>query len=1034
MSDLKAYRQQVRSYYHRDETPVVESLLKAWEPYKDHHPKVQQEASALILAAREKIKDAPMMTRLIYKYKLSSQEGLALMILAEALLRIPDKETKRQLIQDQLAKVDWSHTAAEGDSWFLNMSDTALNLTSKFLKDSAQESLLGKAFKSLVKKTSEPIILQAVSQGLGFLSHKFVIGETIEQALKKAQEQEAHGYSHSYDMLGEMALTAEDAQRYFTHYQEAIQHIGDAIAKKSFPQNPTISVKLSALHPRYVFSQHQRVLKELTEKLEFLVRLAQKNHVGVTIDAEESHRLEVSMDILERLMTLPDIAQGGGLGFVVQAYQKRALPLLDWLNALAKISGAPLNVRLVKGAYWDSEIKLAQEQGVEDYPVFTQKYATDLNYAVCAQKLFDASHLYPFFATHNAYTLALVMNLAKGRPFEFQKLYGMGDEIYEALREKTKGQMHCRVYAPVGIHSQLLPYLVRRLLENGANSSFVNHLGSSSLKMDVLTPDPYQKILSLPQKRHGKIPLPQDIYGEKRLNAKGINLTDPLQVQEILPQVSQDLAPVARALKGKGRGGSLTVFNPFTQNPLGTLPQASHQDIQDFFLKAKEAWPEWTQLGVEARAAILMAMADTLEAHYGPLLALCAQEAGKTIADGIAEVREAVDFCRYYAQEALEKFSVPLTLKSVTGEENALRLHGRGIFVCISPWNFPLAIFVGQIAAALVTGNAVIAKPASQTSLIAQYVVDLFHAVGVPPKILQLCIGSGQTVGTPLISHGAVAGVAFTGSIETAWHINKTLAEKRGPLVPLIAETGGQNTMIVDSSALPEQVVADVLASAFQSAGQRCSALRVLFLQEDIAPQILSLLCGAMAELKLGDPLDLSTDVGPVIDGAARAQLQAYKDTLKAQGRLLYQCPLPAPCEQGYFVTPAVFKIESLSQVQKEHFGPILHVIVYSKNHLHTVVQQIHSTGFGLTQGIHTRLPSRIQELGETLRVGNIYVNRNMIGAVVGSQPFGGEGLSGTGPKAGGPHYLYAFSTERALSINTTAQGGNTSLLALDES
>lgn len=1029
---LSALRQSVREAYHKDETVVVDQLKEAFHQNSALQEKIQQKAELLIQQARDKLKKAPVADSILYRYHLSSPEGLALMCLAEAFLRIPDTETANELIKDKLSDISWGEDTSTQDSFLLSLSESALKLAGKILSLETKTESIGGFLKSFVKKSSEPVIHQAVRQAIGLLSQKFVIGETLSNALQKAPQDEAKGYTHSYDMLGEAALTREDADAYFKSYRSAIEAIGKASQGRGLRRGPGVSVKLSALHPRYEYPHKRRVLPFLIDRLMELAQLACSYNIGLTIDAEESHRLELSMDIFEALLSQKEIATWGGLGFVVQAYQKRAVSLIAWLEALGQTYHARIPVRLVKGAYWDTEIKVAQEQGVSDYPVFTRKSSTDLSYLVCAQALLSSETFYPQFATHNAHTIAAISHMAGSREFEFQKLYGMGNELYSFVVDPSAETPRCRIYAPVGTYKELLPYLTRRLIENGANASFVNHIADERLSVSSLAGHPYEKVSQRQDHRHPDIPLPKDIYGEKRLNSTGMNLSDPIQLQNLEDYLDEKPKKLKLSYLTPS-GERVSSFNPFDKTEVGTYEKATPEHVAQAYNTSQKAFFDWTTTPVEKRGQILETAAHLLEKNKDSLIALCAQEAGKTLLDGIAEVREAVDFCRYYAQQAQDNFARPVLLPGVTGEQNSLSFHGRGTFVCVSPWNFPLAIFMGQVSAALVTGNTVLAKPAGFTPLIAARAVQILHEAGVPKDVLHLLPGNGETIGQALIEHPACAGVALTGSLQTAWRINQTLAHKQGSIVPFIAETGGQNAMIVDSSALLEQVVLDSIASSFRSAGQRCSALRVVFIQEDCMPRLLKLLSGAMEELMLGDPLDPMTDVGPVISQTAMDELNAHKHQIGKEGKLLYECTLPTECETGYFVAPAAFIIHSLDQLKKENFGPILHIIPYQRNHLEKVIKAITIFGYGLTQGIHTRIHSKVAFLNNRLRVGNMYVNRNMIGAIVGAQPFGGEGLSGTGPKAGGAQYLYRFVTERTLSVNTTAQGGNTALLSLEE-
>jgi RHH-type proline utilization regulon transcriptional repressor/proline dehydrogenase/delta 1-pyrroline-5-carboxylate dehydrogenase len=980
----------------------------------------------------------------MHAYELSSREGVVLMCLAEALLRIPDAETANQLIKDKLRDADFGQHLGESDSMFVNASTWALMLTGRILKLDEGGKDLGGVLKRLVTRSGEPVIRQAVTQAMRILGRQFVMGRNINEALERAEAAEARGYRHSYDMLGEAARTAADAQRYFEAYDKAIAAIGKAAAGRGPIAGPGISIKLSALHPRYEFAQRRRVLGELVPRVLKLAQAAKKQGIGFTIDAEEADRLDLSLEVIEAVSGDPSLAGWGGFGLAIQAYQKRCLPLVDWLADMAARHRRRLMVRLVKGAYWDSEIKASQERGLSGYPVFTRKASTDVSYLACARRLLEApTALFPQFATHNAQSLSAVIEMAGGpeaarEKLEFQRLHGMGEPLYEQVTPKEAMGIAARIYAPVGSHEDLLAYLVRRLLENGANTSFVNRIVDEKAPLDEIVADPVAKVRKLEQKPHPRIPLPAHIYGPERRNSAGIDLTDVDSLKPLKQEVEAAAAQEWRAQPIVGgqplAGNGEPVLDPADlRRKVGMVLNAGPKDVDAAIARAARAFPGWAATPATERALCLERAADLLEAERGAVIALCIREAGKTIPDAVAELREAVDFCRYYAQRARADFAKPMPMPGPTGERNQIALHGRGVFACISPWNFPLAIFTGQVAAALAAGNTVIAKPAEQTPLIASLAVALLHRAGIPGDVLHLLPGDGPSVGAPLVQDPRIAGVAFTGSTETARGINRVLAAKDGPIVPLIAETGGQNAMIVDSSALPEQVVRDTVVSAFQSAGQRCSALRVLFVQQDIAPKLTEMLTGAMAELKIGDPAELSTDVGPVIDKAAKDMLEAHVARMTREGQLLYRAKLGPDCANGHFFAPAAFRIDALSRLEREVFGPILHVVDYAADRLDEVIEAVNNTGYGLTLGIHSRIDGKVSYIAERLRVGNAYVNRNMIGAVVGVQPFGGEGLSGTGPKAGGPRYLHRFATERTLSIDTTASGGNASLLSLNE-
>ncbi|MES2137082.1 MAG: bifunctional proline dehydrogenase/L-glutamate gamma-semialdehyde dehydrogenase PutA [Pseudomonadota bacterium] len=974
----------------------------------------------------------------LHAYDLGSDEGVAMMCLAEALLRIPDAHTADELIADKLAGPDWSEKLGRSDSSFVNAATFSLLLTGKVLEGAQDRSdnwraALGRA----VGRLGEPVVRTAVREAMKILGRNFVFGRNIDEALKRAAPEQRQGLSHSFDMLGEAAKTFEDAERYAQSYRGALEHIASA-AKGGFRKSPGISVKLTALHPRFEFSHRDEALAAVIPVVRELALKASKADVHFTIDAEEADRLELQMDVFEALLADDALfANGwGGFGIALQAYQKRAAPLCDWVIDAARAHGRKLMVRLVKGAYWDTEIKAAQVGGLPDYPVFTRKVATDVSYLACARKLLAADDVvYPAFATHNANTIGQVKALAGTKPFEFQRLHGMGEELYEELGrlERAIGDAATpvRIYAPVGSHKELLAYLVRRLLENGANSSFVNRIADEQVSLDELVRDPVAELAGLEPKRNPKIILPREIFGAQRHNSAGCDLSDPLVREPLLDRLKALEARDWTAKPSLGAGKKRAVTSPHDRNiEVGTVFEATAEDVDRMARAAHAAQQDWDALGGEARARLLDRTADLYEEHREEFYSLCIREAGKTLIDAVLEVREAVDFLRFYASEARRQFTKPLPLPGPTGEQNELRLHGRGVFASISPWNFPLAIFTGLVSAPVAAGNAVIAKPAGQTPLIGALAVELMHQAGIPKEIVQLAPGPGRVVGGTLTAHPLLAGVVFTGSTETARMINRTLAERDGPIIPFIAETGGQNAMIVDSSALPEQVTRDVISSAFQSAGQRCSALRVLFVQEDVADGMIRMIAGAMAALKVGDPSDLATDVGPVIDEPAKKTLEDHLDWLDKNAKRICRLELSDETRRGCFVAPSFYEIQSLSQLNREHFGPILHVVRFAGDKLGEVVEAINATGYGLTIGLQSRIDTVRDYVEEHARVGNFYVNRNQIGAVVESQPFGGEGLSGTGPKAGGPHYVARFATERVTCIDTTAAGGNASLMA----
>jgi len=957
------------------------------------------------------------------RFGLSSREGVVLMCLAEALLRIPDAGTADALIRDKLAGTQWE--SPEEGGLLLNAATWGLMLTgtlTAWAEDAGEAP--GTIVRRLVARAGEPFVRGAVRQAMRIMAEQFIVGETIERAIERARPAEALGYRFSYDMLGEAARTAGDAERYLAAYEQAIDAVGRAAdGAAPIEARPGISIKLSALDPRYEVAQARRVFGELLPRIESLAERAAAAGIPVTLDAEEADRLELSLELFARLARHPALAGWDGLGLAVQAYQKRAIHVCDWLAGLAADTRRRLMVRLVKGAYWDTEIKFAQMLGLDDYPVFTRKQSTDVSYIACAQALLAAGpRIFPQFATHNAHSVATVLECAGARrDFEFQKLQGMGDALYDALLPETGAA--CRVYAPVGGHRDLLAYLVRRLLENGANSSFVHQVGDPDTPLERLVADPIAALPG-PYTPHPRIPGPRFLLPD-RLNSRGVDLADRAVLARLAQRIDADRAAATAP------GGGRVLTEPADRRRIvGAVREATESELDAAVRAAGAAWRDWDATPADARAGALERAADLLEAATDELVSLCVREAGKTLPDAVAEVREAADFCRYYAARGRADFGAPVALPGPTGEANSLALAGRGVFACISPWNFPLAIFTGQVSAALMAGNAVVAKPAEQTPLIAARAVALLHEAGIPPSVLQLAAGTGEAVGAPLVRHPAIAGVVFTGSYETACAINRALAARDGPIVPLIAETGGLNAMIADSSALPEQVVADTLASAFQSAGQRCSSARLLLVQDDAAARILEMLAGAMAELSVGDPASPETDVGPVIDADAKAALEAHIARLRAIGRPLATVPLPEQARHGTFVTPIAVEIGLAELPRREVFGPVLHVVRYRAADLERALDAVAATGYGLTLGIHSRIERFAERVRARVRVGNTYVNRNMIGAVVGVQPFGGEGLSGTGPKAGGPHYLPRFAVERALTVNTAAAGGNAALLA----
>jgi RHH-type proline utilization regulon transcriptional repressor/proline dehydrogenase/delta 1-pyrroline-5-carboxylate dehydrogenase len=1029
-------RIELRRAYRPDEEQVVAERMQQARLPGDRLSEARATARTLVKGVRAHKPSG--VDAFLQTYDLGSDEGIAMMCLAEALLRIPDAHTADELIADKLAGPNWSEKLGRSDSSFVNAATFSLLLTGKVLEGAQDRSdnwkaALGRA----VGRLGEPVVRTAVREAMKILGRNFVFGRTIDEAMKRAAPERARGLSHSFDMLGEAAKTFDDAERYAQAYRGALDRIAKE-AKGGFRKSPGISVKLTALHPRYEFTHQQEAVAAVLPVIRELALKAAKADVHLTIDAEEADRLELQMDVFEALLAEDELFANGwaGFGIAIQAYQKRAAPLCDWVAEAARAHGRKLMVRLVKGAYWDTEIKAAQVGGLPDYPVFTRKVATDVSYLACAKKLLDASDfIYPAFATHNANTIGQVKALAAGREFEFQRLHGMGEELYEELAglERHIGDepTPVRIYAPVGSHKELLAYLVRRLLENGANSSFVNRIADEQVSIDELVKDPVTELEALEPKRNPKIILPRDVFGPARHNSAGCDLSDPLVREPLLERLKALESRNWTAKPTLGKGKARAVTSPHDRRiEVGKVFEATAAEVDRMVKAAHAAQVGWDALGGEGRARLLDRAADLYEEHREEFYSLCIREAGKTLIDAVLEVREAVDFLRFYASEARRQFSRPLPLPGPTGEQNELRLHGRGVLAAISPWNFPLAIFTGLVSAPLAAGNAVIAKPAGQTPLVGALAIDLMHQAGIPKDVVQLAPGSGRVVGGTLTAHPLLAGVVFTGSTETARMINRTLAEREGPIIPFVAETGGQNAMIVDSSALPEQVTRDVISSAFQSTGQRCSALRVLFVQEDVADGMIRMIAGAMEALKVGDPRDLATDVGPVIDDAAKRDLEAHLKWLDKNARRICRLDLPKGASHGSFVPPSFYEIKSLSQLNRENFGPILHVIRFPAEGLEQVVEQINATGYGLTLGLQSRIDTVRDYVEEHARVGNFYVNRNQIGAVVESQPFGGEGLSGTGPKAGGPHYVARFATERVTCIDTTAAGGNASLMA----
>ncbi|HET7312790.1 bifunctional proline dehydrogenase/L-glutamate gamma-semialdehyde dehydrogenase PutA [Salinisphaera sp.] len=1042
--------QNVLATYRVDEAEQVARLLDIAALDDAAAREVEAQAAKLVEVVRAKATEGSGIDAFMQEYELSSAEGVVLMCLAEALLRIPDSETIDKLIEDKVGGSNWESHLGESKSWFVNASTWGLMISGRMLRrEDLPERNFGSMMRRMVRRSGEPFIRSAVRRAMRVMGHQFVMGRSIEEALKNARALEKRGYSYSYDMLGEAARTDADAQRYFDDYHRAIEACGEASRERGPEDAPGVSVKLSALHARYELGHRRRVLDELLPRLQKLTRLAARHDINLTVDAEEADRLDLSLELFELASADDELGDWQGFGLAIQAYQKRALDVIEWLADLGRRHNRRIMVRLVKGAYWDTEIKRAQEAGLAGYPVFTRKANTDVSFMACARRILAHDDVfYGQFATHNAHTLAYIRHLVGTRSdFEFQRLHGMGEELYSEIVEKGDAatRPRCRIYAPVGAHEDLLAYLVRRLLENGANSSFVNRLVDENEPIADIVADPVRVVREASQVRHPRIPLPHDLYGERRPNARGIDLSDLRELAALSESMTAADAETwqagpliggkrpKRAADALAAGEAHAVPNPaHVERIVGHVAMADDDDVEAALAATHAAAPRWAATPAIQRAACLRRYADLLEAHMGELIARCTREAGKNIADGVAEVREAVDFCRYYAVQVEDEFAADAVLPGPTGERNTYGLYGRGVFVAICPWNFPLAIFTGQVAAALAAGNAVIAKPAEQSCLIGARAVELMHEAGFPGDVLAFLPGAGE-IGAKLVADPRIAGVAFTGSLATARKINQTLAERDGPIIPLIAETGGQNAMIVDSSALIEQVVADIIRSGFQSAGQRCSALRLLYVQSDIADTLIEMLTGAMAELAVGDPWHLGTDVTPVIDAEARDNLAAYAEYADKTLKRLYTCELDAAHQQGTYIAPRIYELESIEALGDEQFGPIVHIIRFDAAEIDDVVDRINGLGYGLTFGIHSRIDTTVERVLKRLKVGNAYVNRNIIGAVVGVHPFGGEGLSGTGPKAGGPNYLHRFATERAVSRDTTAAGGNASLMSLEE-
>ena len=1023
-SELESIRQTIRQFYLKDEQQALGTLIAGSGLGDEQRAAISRQAAELVRRVRNDSTPS-LMENFLAEYGLNTREGVALMCLAEALLRVPDASTIDALIEDKVAFGEWREHLGASASTLVNTSTWALMLTGKLIGP-VDEQGISSTLRGLVKRLGEPVVRMAVAQAMKELGRQFVLGRNIKEATDRATRLEKRGYTYSYDMLGEAARTDEDAIAYLHSYSRAISALTPLCVHKTIGENPGISVKLSALHPRYEIAQRERVMNELVDRTRQLARQAAKANMGFNIDAEEADRLDLSLDVIEAVLRDPELEGWEGFGVVVQAFGQRAPYVIQWLYSLAKSLNRRIMIRLVKGAYWDAEIKRAQTMGLDGFPVYTRKVHTDASYLCCAEKMLGMTDvIYPQFATHNAHSVAAILNMSshlKPTQWEFQRLHGMGEALHDSVL--TGNNTRCRIYAPVGEHKDLLAYLVRRLLENGANSSFVNQIVDTRISPEDIATDPFTRIAA----RGGVSPSqvirrPEQLFGTDRKNARGWDLSAPDRLQALLAARDEFAdrqwlaAPMVAAVEGEQTapiaiGSAQPVFNPANpQDQVGQVSVASAADIENAIRAARAGYLRWSSTSAEQRAAVLNRIADLYEEHAVEFFALACREAGKTLPDAIAEIREAVDFARYYAQQLL-------SLRNGQGDDNALR--ARGVITCISPWNFPLAIFTGQILAAVAAGNAVLAKPADQTPLIAARAVQLMHEAGIPVSVVQLLPGSGVAVGAPLTNDARIDGVCFTGSTRTAQIINRTMSGVMAADAPLIAETGGLNAMVVDSTALPEQVVRDVVASAFQSAGQRCSALRMLYVQEDIAPNLLEMLYGAMEELNLGNPWELTTDIGPVIDQAARQRIETWVATKAREGKVTKTMKLP---EAGLFVSPTVIRVKGIEELEEEIFGPVLHVATFRAGEIDSVIDAVNHKGYGLTFGLHTRMDTRVEEITAKIKVGNCYVNRNQIGAIVGSQPFGGEGLSGTGPKAGGPNYLPRFLRQSGEAEVMVAEG-----------
>lgn len=1039
-------RDEIAAHHLTDEYRLVGGLIERAVFTEDERRRAGDIARHLVHATRANKGKHASVDAFMHEYGLATEEGVILMCLAEALLRIPDADTADAFIADRISGGAWDKHRGASDSLFVNASTWGLMLTGRIMKlRDAKGANPIQSIKRLVARSGEPVIRQAVRQAVKLLGDQFVLGTTIGTALLRAKPLEAKGVRFSFDMLGEAARSEGDAERYFQRYAEAIDAVGNGAGAMTEANldaifaRPSISVKLSALHPRFEPGKDARIAKELLPRLLTLARAARAKGLGLTVDAEEQDRLDITAKVFGEAFLNPQLGGWQGLGIAVQAYGKRAIPMLRWLRQLSEIGQKRLPVRLVKGAYWDSEIKWAQERGLADYPVFSRKLHTDVSYLAAMRYLIAAPEaFYPQFATHNAHTIASARIAGGSSDFEFQRLHGMGEALYEAVQFDERTAHPVRIYAPVGGHEDLLGYLVRRLLENGANTSFINRIADDETPVSDIVADPVEQAELEREEgtRRLAIPRPREIYLPERSASAGLALTEASVRTPLLVDMGKTIktgfvaGPIVGGAQTVGGDAAQALFSPHdSRQRIGSVRLATPAQLDAALASAGAAAHRWDVTPAAERARILELAADLFERDRAALMAHLVREAGKTLEAAQAEVREAVDYLRYYAGEARRLFSEPVELKGPTGETNTLSLRARGTFACISPWNFPLAIFTGQIAAALAAGNPVIAKPAEQTPATGFVAVKLLHEAGVPSDVLHLVTGAGK-LGEALVKDDRVRGVAFTGSNETAWAIQRTLAGRHGAIVPFIAETGGINVMIADSSALPEQVVRDAVRSAYDSAGQRCSAARVLFVQDDAAPRIKAMLSGAIEALDVGDPLDYATDMGPVIDEAAQDALESHKVRMKREGREIIDLPIPEACRAGTYVTPALYELDRLARVEREVFGPVLHLIRFDRGHLDTVISAMNATGYGLTLGLHSRIESVADYVAEHARVGNLYINRNQIGAVVGVQPFGGEGLSGTGPKAGGPNYVSRFATERTRTTDVTATGGNYMLLS----